>query len=206
MRIVAAFAIFVSANVAFMGTALAQYNFDVLYTGSGNATLALGSDNPLVTLLNSGDSFAYSLTATGGSYWQVNSATPLFAALQVSPSGTTIVDFAYSLFLDGGQVFSGSQNDVSNCCIHLGESAFLTSGLVFDQLTFTVSLESGVGRTPVSLLPFAGAPEQTQSGIAFVNSVPEPSTWAMMLMGFAMVGGAMRRRLRRQLQATPSLA
>ena len=28
----------------------------------------------------------------------------------------------------------------------------------------------------------------------FAVAVPEPPTWAMMVMGFALVGGAMRRR------------
>ncbi|MBM6577743.1 PEP-CTERM sorting domain-containing protein [Microvirga sp. SRT01] len=29
---------------------------------------------------------------------------------------------------------------------------------------------------------------------AGIGAVPEPSTWAMMIVGFGMVGGAMRRR------------
>lgn len=34
------------------------------------------------------------------------------------------------------------------------------------------------------------------SGTLNVTAVPEPATWAMMLLGFAVVGGAMRRRER----------
>ncbi len=35
----------------------------------------------------------------------------------------------------------------------------------------------------------------TDSGFrTYVNSVPEPATWAMMIVGFGLVGGAMRRR------------
>ncbi len=34
------------------------------------------------------------------------------------------------------------------------------------------------------------------SGERLGNPVPEPSTWAMMIAGFALIGGAMRRRLR----------
>ena len=37
-----------------------SYNFDVLYSGNGNATLASGSDNPLTTSLVPGDNFLYS--------------------------------------------------------------------------------------------------------------------------------------------------
>ena len=35
-----------------------------------------------------------------------------------------------------------------------------------------------------------------QSGY-FENAVPEPATWAMMIGGFGLVGGAMRRRTHR---------
>nr|WP_084192404.1 PEPxxWA-CTERM sorting domain-containing protein [Parasphingorhabdus marina] len=35
-------------------------------------------------------------------------------------------------------------------------------------------------------------------------AVPEPATWAMMIGGFGLVGGAMRRR--KKLTAQPALA
>lgn len=34
----------------------------------------------------------------------------------------------------------------------------------------------------------------------FINGVPEPGTWAMMILGFGFVGGAMRRRGKAQLR------
>jgi hypothetical protein len=36
-------------------------------------------------------------------------------------------------------------------------------------------------------------------GVTVVSGVPEPSTWAMMLLGFAGIGTAMRTRKKRQL-------
>ena len=30
--------------------------------------------------------------------------------------------------------------------------------------------------------------------LAYTGAVPEPATWAMMMSGFALIGGAMRRR------------
>ena len=38
-----------------------------------------------------------------------------------------------------------------------------------------------------------GTNERAIFGIA-IQSVPEPATWAMMILGFGLVGGAMRRR------------
>lgn len=42
------------------------------------------------------------------------------------------------------------------------------------------------------------------SGLSLQNGVPEPDTWAMMLMGFAAMGFAMRRRSAPRLSRTSS--
>jgi len=39
-------------------------------------------------------------------------------------------------------------------------------------------------------------------GVLEVSSVPEPDTWATMLLGFGLVGGAMRSRRRKKLAAS----
>ena len=39
-----------------------------------------------------------------------------------------------------------------------------------------------------------------------VAAVPEPSTWAMMLVGFGMIGTLARRRASRSIAATAKLA
>ncbi|QTD57656.1 PEPxxWA-CTERM sorting domain-containing protein [Parasphingorhabdus cellanae] len=38
-----------------------------------------------------------------------------------------------------------------------------------------------------------------------VSAVPEPATWGMMIFGFGMVGGALRRR-RKSVTAKPAIA
>lgn len=43
-------------------------------------------------------------------------------------------------------------------------------------------------------------------GLAGLASVPEPATWALMILGFGVIGGAMRRRARQTPQATVSYA
>lgn len=41
-----------------------------------------------------------------------------------------------------------------------------------------------------------------RANFAPIAAVPEPASWAMMLMGFGVIGGAMRRRRRSTAQAT----
>jgi hypothetical protein len=50
--------------------------------------------------------------------------------------------------------------------------------------------------TPVGLMPFLGAPEFAYVGnVTYsIEAVPEPSTWAMMILGFAGVGYMAYRR------------
>ncbi len=40
--------------------------------------------------------------------------------------------------------------------------------------------------------------KQVSFDAVFATPVPEPGTWAMMIAGFGFVGGAMRRRRRRE--------
>lgn len=53
--------------------------------------------------------------------------------------------------------------------------------------------------------PFQSGFVQANSSAAAVAAVPEPSTWALMLLGFGAVGGAMRSAKRKR-QFTPSHA
>lgn len=63
--------------------------------------------------------------------------------------------------------------------------------LAFDGLHFVVHLDS-------VLHPAEPAPELRFSAfqVSFTNDVPEPATWMMLIVGFASVGTAFRRRRR----------
>ena len=103
--------------------AAAVYSFDLLYNGTGAATLAPGSDNPLSTTMVVGDSFTYTLTAQPGGQWTVlNSFNSLFiAGLPVAEwSSTRVSNYTLAFLNNGVAAHSYSENNVNLCCVGLG--------------------------------------------------------------------------------------
>lgn len=207
-------AVLVGAFIASQPAAAASYTFDVLYSGGGSAALAAGSDDPLATTLNPGDSFTYSLTATGAGEWHTISSASIFPlfALNVLGPGIRIGDFTLNLEQNGVSVFSYSETGASNGTVHLGTNTVtVPSGLTFNAWVLTdtntsmtdVTYTFDITSTPQSLLPWPGlAPEAySPSVITYSSAVPEPSTWAMMLVGFVGVGYAGFRASRTRTRA-----
>ncbi|MFS0735954.1 DUF4394 domain-containing protein [Sphingomonas sp. 1P06PA] len=60
---------------------------------------------------------------------------------------------------------------------------------------YTVNLATGA-------LSLAGTTDRVLYGISAATAVPEPAAWALMIGGFGLVGGTMRRRTRRETLAT----
>lgn len=91
-------------------------------------------------------------------------------------------DTSYSVFLNNIQIFSGAT--ISNMPFTKQTALFSTGG--GDQtLTFRTAAASGDNTAFID-------------GVSVSAAVPEPATWAMMLLGFGFVGGAMRSAKRRQ--------
>ncbi len=103
---------------------------------------------------------------------------------------------AFSLFV-GGPSFNGLSVryfDQSNIQL-ASQTAIITAGN-YTQISYAGPF-SYVELAPVTAYWVADDLSFTLSG-----GVPEPATWAMMLLGFGMIGAAQRRRMRRQ----PALA
>ena len=88
--------------------------------------------------------------------------------------------------LPGGNIMGVLTGTSSNASI-----TWSSGGVQLGNFIYTVT------NSPLSLVPpTASGPAGpgTTSIQGFVASVPEPATWAMMLMGFGAIGFAMRRR------------
>ncbi len=188
------------ALMAFVRSAdAAVYNFDVLYDGT-TATLASGSDDPLATTRVAGDSFTYTLSATGTGEWTKltdNSLFP-FLALETADAGDRTGDIVVTLNNHSSSVFSYSETGVDNQYAHLGSnSVTVGSGTVWNQWVLDYTKFAGDAFPIYSLLPFnSTGPENYFAGdIAFSGgAVPEPAAWALIIGGFGLTGAALRRR------------
>ena len=79
----------------------------------------------------------------------------------------------------------------------------VTAGMSFDPATGTLYLATGVGtedlytvNTSTGVMTLVGTTGENLSGLAFApSSVPEPSSWAMLLIGGLCMGAGFVRRL-----------
>jgi hypothetical protein len=115
--------------------------------------------------------------------------------------------FAFTLtnedFLNGHvdtlAIFGGLDIDFSSIYIDVAGNAFLQTGFDPNEETWVLNPAITLTSGPHNLIVNGSlnSPEgtaATYSGTLNIAPLPEPATWAMMLLGFAGVGLAMRRR------------
>jgi hypothetical protein len=198
---VAAFLLAASTAVIGFPAQAATYLFDVDYFGNDIASLAPGSDDPTAVPLSAGDVFTYSLTAVNGEWTTLNTAGFLFFELSRFWGWNSFnLTYALNLNQNSANVFSTSGN-ASSCCAHLGPTSIsVPGGITFDQYVLVGTINSLQTPGPAtSILPWPGVgPENNNNRNVTYSAVtaavvPEPATWAMMLLGFGATGFAMRR-------------
>ncbi|MFW2850508.1 PEPxxWA-CTERM sorting domain-containing protein [Sphingomonas sp. TX0543] len=167
------------------GTTVFQ-NFDSFADGStlpgGTGALALGSSG------GNGARPAYGSTGNFGS---------------VLGSGTWTVNFgATSIF----SFVLGSLDTYNTLTLHFADNSSLTyiGGQIINDLSFPSGSQisgetNGVVSYNANGGPLITGATFTSSSNSFefdnlARAVPEPATWALMILGFGAIGGAMRRR------------
>lgn len=218
MRKLAAVVGLVLAVTAAQDASAQTYNFNVLYNGGGNSTLAVGSDDPTGTNVMPGESFLWTIQAMGGAYWNVTTGGDFFPlmAFGVNEAGSRYGDYTLTLFRNAVSVFSLNELGTLNNYVHMGSNTVtLPTGMQFDFMQLSYALTSAVDdpqyggdpNNPQSInstisgpLPIFGTPEANQyyPGIDYVTSTvtptPEPATFVLMLTGIGAVGVVARRR------------
>jgi hypothetical protein len=146
------------------------------------ALVSFESSESLVTQAN-GQATLFALDGTINSAITIFSTTNLINALELNLDALT----------DGSAIFTffGGSNDLlgtTTQTLTVGENGsnfFNTFGGDFGRVT--VSLANGATLQSVNQV-------RLTAGSQITSAVPEPTTWAMMLIGFGAVGYSMRRR------------
>jgi hypothetical protein len=109
--------------------------------------------------------------------------------------GEFVFDFETGDSLFG--TYSGSLSPIAPRLFSVAQTHIVTGGSGF----FAGATGSFDSSGTLSFLTGAPVVSQTFAGVLNVAAVPEPATWAMMIGGFALVGGAMRTRRRKDKAA-----
>lgn len=176
----------------FTGT-YTQDAFDIKYL-SGALKLGIMNNLGNVIYSSSGGSGSFELSRVDGGVFSL--ASFLGGGNGTKNAGATFNILGY---LGGANTYSETFSAVTTGNAAMNTFNTAPTENVFDRIIFSMaqspkgpgsSIKEVVIPAIDSINVTALAPPQTDP----VTTVPEPATWAMMIGGFGMVGGAMRRR------------
>ena len=112
------------------------------------------------------------------------------------PGGTADSDPFYNLTLEfaSGNTLTGVYTPTTNTFV--GGSSYTFEGSTYSLAEFSFRRNLGNSVSQYTAVP--GGDGNDYSGnfriVAALGAVPEPATWALMILGFGAIGGAMRRK------------
>jgi|KBSMisStandDraft_5_1062788.scaffolds.fasta_scaffold223998_2 hypothetical protein len=209
--LVSAAAMIVAATSAEASNVVVNQTVDLTQAGSFNyryVNPAYGDTSvflaPFLVDISVGDFVALNFTFSGDE--QVVTQNLRSANVSVWTHGWNDTATVYStgslsfFDLQGNVVYSTSVTNDGDCCVHVGQF-FVDSALAGAPSTMTFHGMSWTGtvtgydgyttRTYADPNLIIGADSLTLIGSP---SVPEPASWALMLVGFGLAGSALRRR------------
>ena len=160
-------------------------NFDSLAPGSsiGPNAYAVNTSNNLTFRPTYGSTGNFGAVLDGGSYMVAFDPTNMFSFVLGSLDSFNVLTLS---FTDGtSSTYTGGQITADNSYNSGSRTDADTNG----RVTYTVSSGPSIN----------GATFRSSGGNSFefdnlAAAVPEPAAWGMMILGFGLVGGAMRRR------------
>jgi hypothetical protein len=167
-------------------------------TGMGTGFTADGFSLWLEAPTASG--FNTTINATSATYFQFTDPNqPIYPKLFTDTAGADAnyrSDQQGALSGDLGATDNGGQNIGNSTNVHLADYTFSLSGAPLGNYTlFTTDLNpkvSGISFSDGTTFSFTGAPQVSYD----LAVVPEPSTWAMGVLGVGVIGYVMLRRRR----------
>jgi hypothetical protein len=143
------------------------------------------------------------LSAFDGAFYAstgcVNHLCDLSQTLATQAGATYTISFAFNPGEGAG--LAGDNTDAMTRILWNGTAISAIAGGTLGWETITLSPQMATGSSTV--LTFSGYQNPAFNGLDDVSvvldsiaSVPEPSTWAMLILGFGLVGGALRQQRR----------
>ena len=168
----------------------------------GPGTCVAGSTATDNGLTYTGGTATFSQNTDASGFAAIGGPTNNFGTITLAPSTHSYTGDLFNLLVTFTQpAGSGTGTFMANLLGSL--TSFGTGGvqITFNNPDVSVTSPSGPFTLHVNNVSFSGSPllgdtvlRQDISG--YVQAVPEPGTWALMLLGFGGIGLAMRRRRR----------